>query len=1194
MEGLTTLKKELKLTNIKQDSWKASTIPLKKRCDDQQTISENLVTDVKELQHEVEGHFDDCVSLMSGWFREERQRNRTEIDEIQKELAGHDKQFIRIQNAIAEQVEKIAKNENDINETHEGLVGLAEDCAGYGRRFTEHNNRLSAHEDRHTANDVRHAGHDRNFAEINARILQMEKNIDKGIAQYDELKGSHENLKGQYDEQQKLTKQLNARVDDLTIKLDAACEARDLALKQNQANIEFIANERIETTRLEQKLEDVLAEQKKMKQDHQESQAHIDACMQQISTTNNSLFETQAAKLEALKTETVTLVARYTDIEPRVLYFKDLPARITRLEAFVCQKQSELARDIQARLQTLEEQSIHHTGLKDWQARMEIYFQGTRDTIFTWARSELKEHHTSLASEIGSLKAQSESQEKDVKTMSKRLEDQDLKYLTLRALVSGKTIHPSTNTTSLSPKKFYEEAFENSSAWRSSPTLMIADTESTQQEKVDAIPDTSDEPENDNHEIMCTMEPETAFEQSEPVLQPSAALYDPCAREILRDPSPAVDETVQKADSPLSSIPSSVLAGMNENTGNDQQFGLSETLSCENDDSQPDHDHDLEIARDLSVENGEQANAPLETGCKNWTEEEFQILQDTMRGIDNTRTQMRQRFRICEKTLRDKGFNRTWISCKIIWYSKFATDDRSSWNLQQRILLKDAMEATTEDWGHLSGRERFEKVSELLSDTGKFSFVPSAWTCWHQWHRMQNSEDLDENITHKSHEQLDERESILEHYSWLDEEIRILREVMDETEGILKSTKDRSMVCSRRLWEKGFIRSPQACAGRMYRSEAVKLHTGIWTEDQKASLRDAVMKTVKDYGHILSLPRFVKVSEILNNTHGATVVRTPNACKRYWVRIRQEEQWRIEGEQESLDARSSVRRKRRSARSMAVVDSGLEEESDNDHNSQASNLLEHLMDEQDQPSRKRQKQVSPSSHQSANIEEFATKETEPSTLIRSGLTSVPCHQETQAPLPSTAVSTEDYPAQRTNLSQSQSMDGEPDYDRIADSTTEQTVHEQVSHEQAFHEQPSAAPAIEATVDSFTDQHDNDDSEAETIRVEFRRPSSLDLQGPNQTPGTMHNAVANFRCYEQVQESSGPDVPAQGNLTESLLHEQPTILSLSQSKDSQEDTHEDVSAADLADIVADEIAEHCEENTAGFSSIDIGFWIADDS
>ncbi|KAG9585299.1 hypothetical protein KCV01_g13866, partial [Aureobasidium melanogenum] len=105
-EEFTTVKKERTLINIKVDTYKAGVGMLKKQFNEQETNLKNLLADLKELQNEFEEQYEDCVNLVSGWFREEREKRREEIDETRKEITGHDKQLIRMQNEIAEYSER--------------------------------------------------------------------------------------------------------------------------------------------------------------------------------------------------------------------------------------------------------------------------------------------------------------------------------------------------------------------------------------------------------------------------------------------------------------------------------------------------------------------------------------------------------------------------------------------------------------------------------------------------------------------------------------------------------------------------------------------------------------------------------------------------------------------------------------------------------------------------------------------------------------------------------------------------------------------------------------------------------------------------------------------------------------------------------------------------------------------------------
>ena len=67
--------------DIKLETYNASVGTLRKRYDDQQTDSENLRADIQELQNEAEELYEDCVHLVSVWFREEHRRRREDIDE---------------------------------------------------------------------------------------------------------------------------------------------------------------------------------------------------------------------------------------------------------------------------------------------------------------------------------------------------------------------------------------------------------------------------------------------------------------------------------------------------------------------------------------------------------------------------------------------------------------------------------------------------------------------------------------------------------------------------------------------------------------------------------------------------------------------------------------------------------------------------------------------------------------------------------------------------------------------------------------------------------------------------------------------------------------------------------------------------------------------------------------------------------
>ncbi|KAG9664877.1 hypothetical protein KCU64_g377, partial [Aureobasidium melanogenum] len=1141
-EEFTTVKKEQTLINIKVDTYKASAGMLKKRFDEQETNLKNLLADFKELQNEFEEQYEDCVNLVSGWFREEREKRREEIDETRKEITGHDKQLIRMQNIIAEYSERVTEAEAEIIGFRERLTRAAEGCAGYDRQLAKHDQRLAEHHERHTVHDDRHdsheerltgldtqllghgerlaehneqllglsdrlsayddqsAGYDRNLTELNDWKLEMEKRVTEVEKRDNERKESYDNLKEQHDEQQKLTKLLSAQVNDLRDRLAEACEARDKALEENQAYVDFIAKERTETSRLEQKVENALEEQKKMRQDYQKYQARIGATVVEKSRANIVVFKAQATKIEALESQIGTLTSLVEQLQTQIARVKHLPTWTKTLEhnILLCQKQLDQdvrlgqrqpvqAPNIEARVRMLEEQTIQHTGLKDWQDRMEIYFHGTRDTMFTWARAELKEHHSSLASQIESLKAQSGCQEKDVNMMNKRLEDQDLKFLTLRALVLGKTNQSSIQDAFLSSEKVIEGQPEDHATWNSSPTLMMADGDLNQQAGEDAVPQTLIESDPDEEDFITR--PGMDVEQSRP--DPLSALYNP-SREIPREPSPTIEETAhQTPSSPLSSVRSSILDEAEEDAESDQEHAMTEML-VNDEDSQSDQEEDF------AKGSGEKHNDPVRarsfTRKDGWSEREIEILRDTMYGSEDRGIPMTERYRLCEQRLREKGFRRSSASCQQLWNTKLAPADR---------------------------RRRL---------------------------------------------------------AWSKEEIELLQDTVKQSEGGSRSMVELFSICERKLEEKGFRRSWFACQKRYYQEGAKE--ECMWTEHQIRLLGEAIQADTEAYDQNHSDQRFQKISEMLNNTGEMNVYVTANACMKQWYRMPAEERRKFE---EKMPIPRGVSPAVQSSMPLAVGNRSLAEEISVEHTEQASYLLGHLTSDYDSgPAQEQQKQNSLHIDHSALCNAEREVDVTPIAPISA------CQGTTTSP-PSTGTSSRLPVIEVTEiLPQTQVIEQTPDTSR-----TTQVIAEQDMNDQVMNEQPGKLTAIAAITESVAEQQEVDNLQAEVTQGEHHESSDPTLQNPYQAPAAPVNIEpASSRRYEWMQIHSEPDSSAEGHTTDHITHDKSSAMSVDRSGRGEGEPSESISAADLAAAVADEIAEHCEETTTGWGSMDIGFWIAD--
>ncbi|KAH0279713.1 hypothetical protein KCU91_g1563, partial [Aureobasidium melanogenum] len=1188
-EEFTTVKKERTLMNIKVDTYKAGVGMLKKQFNEQETNLKNLLADFKELQNDFEEQYDDCVNLVSGWFREERDMRREEIDETRKEITGHDKQLIRMQNEIAEYSERVTKVETEVSGFRERFTRVAEGCAGHNRQLAKHSQRLAEHHDRHTVRDGRHdsheerltgldtqllghgerlaehneqilglddrlsayddqsAGYDRNFTELNAWKLEMENRVTKVEERDNERKESYDNLKEQYDKQQKLMKRLSDQVDDLDDRLAEACEARDKASEKNQAYVDLIAKERTGTSRLEQKVETALEEQKKMRQDYQIYQARIGATVVEKSRADLEVFKAQATKIEALESRTGTLASLVEQLQTHLAQLTHLPMWTKNLErdTRLCQKQPVQAPNLEARVRMLEEQSVQHTGLKDWQARMELYFHGTRDTMFTWTRGELKEHHSSLIAEIESLKAQSDCREKDVKMMSKRLEDQDSKLLTLRALLLDKANWSSTQNAFISSEKAIDGRSKDDATWGSSPTLIMADIDMDQQAEEGAIPQASNESDAGSNGEDCTVQSAMDAEQSR--LDHSSALYDPC-REVSKESSPAIEETAQTPSSPLSSVRSSILDEGEDNVESDQQYAMPE-VSVHEEDSPSDQAEDSTKGSD--EEDNDPVRAHSSTRPNGWSEREIGIVRDTMYESEDWNIPMAERYRLCEQRLREKGFRRGFLSCQQLWNTRLAPADRPrrQWSEREIEIMRDTMR----EFGNQSTPmpERFLLCEQRLREQGSGR---TYFACRKLWNANFVSSDRQRRP------------------AWSKEEIELLHETMKELEGDSRPLFQLFSICEKRFEEKGFKRSAYACNQRYARDRAEEEH--VWTKDQIHLLGKAFQATIGAYGQNYSDQRFKRISEMLNNTGEMTVYVTAKACMKQWYRIPAEARWKIE-EEIPMPRRVNpvVHSGQKSTMPLVVGNSSLAEEISAEHTEQSSYLLGHLtVDHDSDLSQELQKQDSSHIDQSALCNAEREVE-EPSVAPISA-----CQGPTTSP-PSTRTTSKLLIIEVTEiLPQSQIIEQSPDIGR-----TTQAVVEEAMDEQALNE-----AAIAATTEGVAEQHEVDNAPESTQDEPCKPSDPTPRDSYPASTATVKVAPANSRCYEGMQTDFEPGLAAQGHKTDQMTLDEFCGLSVDRSSGGEEEP----SAADLAAAVADEIAEHCDETTTGWKSMDIGFWIAD--
>ncbi|KAG9676712.1 hypothetical protein KCU99_g3609, partial [Aureobasidium melanogenum] len=1200
-EEFTTVKKERTLINIKVDTYKAGVGMLKKQFNEQETNLKNLLADFKELQNDFEEQYEDCVNLVSRWFREERETRREEIDETRKEITGHDKQLIRMQNEIAEYSGRVTEAETEVIRFRERLTRVAEGCAGHDRQLAKHSQRLAEHHDRHTVHDDRHdsheerltgldtqllghgerlaehneqlfglgnrlsayddqsAGFDRNLTELNAWRLEMEKRVTEVEKRDNERKESYDNLKEQYDEQQKLTKRLSDQVDDLNDRLAEACEARDRASEENQAYVDLIAKERTEISRLEQKVETALEEQKKMRQDYQKYQARIGATVVEKSRADIVVFKAQATKIEALESQTRTLTSLVEQLQTHLAQLTHLPIWTKNLEQDTrpYQRPPVQAPDLEARVRMLEEQSVQHTGLKDWQARMELYFHGTRDTMFTWTRGELKEHHSSLIAEIESVKAQSDCREKDVRMMSKRLEDQDLKFLTLRALLLGKTNQPSTQDAFTFPEKVIEGQLENDATWNSSPTLMMADEDLNQQAGEDAVPQMLIEPDAGPDEEDSITRPEMDVEHL--MLDLSSVLYDP-SREIPREPSPPVEETAQTPSSPLSSIRTSIIDEAEDSAEPDKDYAMPD-VSVYEEDSQFDQEEDS--ANEPDGDSNDPVHALSSTRKDGWSELEIEIVQNTMNGSENYVISMAERYRLCQQRLSEKGFTRSSSSCQQLWNNKLVPADRRKarhWSERELEIVRDTM-CESEDQDTLMP-ERYRLCEQRLREKG---FKRTSGACQKIWHEILRPDEFRGRYS-----------------NWSKKELEILQDTMDESVGDHRPKSERYLICQKRLEEKGFKRSAYACKKRWTKDGAEGAEEDyVWTEDQIRLLGKAFQATIGAYGQSCSHQRFKRISEMLNSTGEIAVHLTRKACMEQWYRMPAEERWRIE-EMIPIPRKSSPGVPGLNF-SMPLVseDSNFAKDVSAEHTEQATYLLGHLTSDCDAgASQESQKQNSSHIDQSAlfNAERGANAASvAPISACQGPITSPP-NTGTSSRLPIIEVT--------EILPQSQNIEQLPDTGR-----TTQVEAEKAMDEQAMKENPGAPTAIAATTESVAEQHEADKS-PEATQGEPREPFDF-TQNPSQTPAaTVNIEPANFRHYEWMQMHSEPDPSAEGHTTDRMTHDGPSTVSVDRSGGGEGEPPESISAADLAAAVAEEIAEHCEQTTTGWGPMDIGFWIAD--
>ncbi|KAH0371368.1 hypothetical protein KCU65_g1900, partial [Aureobasidium melanogenum] len=1198
-EEFTTVKKEQTLINIKVDTYKASVVPLKKQFREQETMLKNLLADFKELQNEFEDQYEDAINLVSVWIREEREKRREENDETRKDIAGHDRQFIRMQNEIAEYVEKITEARNEVIRFREQLMQVVEDRAehnrqlaeqsqglaehrnrhnvhddrhnsheerltahdaqllGHGERLAEHNEQLLGLDDRLSAHDDKSAGHNQKLNELNAWKLEMEKRVTEVEERDSERKEQYDNLKAQYNEQQELVKRLNDQVDDLHNKLADANEARIKASEENQAYVDFVAKERIRTIRLEQNIDHVLEEQKKMKQDHHEWEARVKSTLLEKSRGDLVAFKAQATKIEALESQTGNLTSLVEQLQTHLAQLTHLP------------RQPVQASDLEARVQTLEQQTIQHTGLKDWQARMELYFHGSRDTMFTWARGELKEHQSSLDSQIESLKAQSDCQEKDVKMMKQRLEDQDLKYLTLRALALSKTNQLSTEDAFPSCEKVIERQPEDDATWNSSPTLMMADEDLLEQTGKDAITQAFNEPDAGFNGKDCTTQPEMEIERSN--RDPSPALYDPI-REITGEQSPAIEDTAQTPSSPLSSVQLSIVDEAEETAESNQQYAMAQ-MSANDEDSQCYQEEDSTKGADQ--ENYDPVHAQGSTRNNCWSEKEIKILLDTMHESEDWNIPIAERLLLCEQRLREEGFRRTSRACRKIWSTKLGFVTQHRWSEREIEILRDTMRGFDDQSKPMP--EHFVLCEQSLKEQG---FSRTELACKRFWNNKLVSGDRRKPSDGRKRP------------AWSKEEIEILHETMKDWEKDPIPLGKLFSICEERLREQGFDRSAYACHQRYYKGGAEEYQRDskdgakeeyVWTEDQICLLGKAFQATMGVPVRPYSDQIFRRISEMLNETGEMTVPVTPKACMEQWYRMPAEERCKIANMKPLPHAASLAVCPGQKFAPLPVENSSLAEESSAEHTEQASYLLGHLASNYDSgPSQELQEQNSSHVDQSA--------------LCNAGIEQdeifvapISAYQGTTTSPLSTETSSSNPTVEGTEISpQRQIMEQLPDTGR-----TLQVIAQEAMDEQVTNEDPGTPSTIHATTESGTEQQGGDHPRTVITQDEPPRPSDSTPQDPlPASEATASATPANFRCYEWMQMNVEPDPAAQSHTTDQMTLDKSPAMSVDRPSGGEEEPPENITPADLADAVADEIAEHCEETTNGWGHLDIGFWIAD--
>lgn len=268
---------------------------------------------------------------------------------------------------------------------------------------------------------------------------------------------------------------------------------------------------------------------------------------------------------------------------------------------------------------------------------------------------------------------------------------------------------------------------------------------------------------------------------------------------------------------------------------------------------------------------------------------------------------------------------------------------------------------------------------------------------------------------------------------------------------------------------------------------------------------------------------------------------------------------------------------------LAVGNRSLAEEITVEHTEQASYLLGHLTSDYDSgPAQEQQKQNSLHIDHSALCNAEREVDVTPIAPISA------CQGTTTSP-PSTGTSSRLPVIEVTKiLPQTQVIEQTPDTSR-----TTQVIAEQDMNDQVMNEQPGKLTAIAAITESVAEQQEVDNLQAEVTQGEHHESSDLTLQNPYQAPAAPVNIEpASSRRYEWMQIHSEPDSSAEGHTTNHITHDKSSAMSVDRSGRGEGEPSESISAADLAAAVADEIAEHCEETTTGWGSMDIGFWIAD--